>query len=193
MTARSVSSKCTIENCMGDVWGKGWCCSHYELWRKYGSPLIRRRPAKNASLIERFWGRVALTADDSRCWEWTGETRNGYGIFNFKKVCYRAHRYAWFLVKGEHPRAGMFLCHKCDNRKCVNPNHLYEGTNQDNIRDRVMRGGVPQKQKIPLNVYEQLQDEIHKSTHELSQKYGFSQHIIRQVRNGTHWTNRVYA
>lgn len=181
---------CEMEGCTRPRFSSKWCGRHYDTWRRNGNPLSLKRPSKDASLIERFWGRVALTADDSRCWEWIGELRNGYGIFNYECKSYRAHRYAWFLVKGYH--STLFLCHKCDNRKCVNPNHLYEGTNQDNIRDKVERGSVPHKQKLPYEVYMKILKDIDKSVYDLSQEYGYSPHIIRSIRNGKHWSNRVY-
>jgi len=77
---------------------------------------------------------------DNSCWEWLGILRkDGYGVFTIYRKQWRAHRYSWFLVNGEIPN-GMIICHSCDNRKCVNPEHLWLGTQMDNIRDASRKG-----------------------------------------------------
>jgi hypothetical protein len=87
---------------------------------------------------QRFWKHVAK---GEGCWEWTGSLyRNGYG-----RACVRhgkftlAHRVAFRLTHGEIPE-GLNICHTCDNRKCVRPEHLYAGTQQQNVDDMVRRG-----------------------------------------------------
>lgn len=69
------------------------------------------------------------------CWEWTGSKRNGYGEYSNTS----AHRKSYELHKGKIPD-GLFVLHSCDNRACINPDHLRLGTNQDNINDKVERG-----------------------------------------------------
>jgi len=75
------------------------------------------------------------------CWMWTGAIRNGYGAFstrNPKKV-HKANRFAWQLYRGEIPE-GLCVLHICDVRICVNPDHLWLGTHQDNMDDRQRKG-----------------------------------------------------
>ncbi len=88
----------------------------------------------------RFWKLVSKSQD---CWNWTGfltrDKGGGYGLFRLvqgKET--RAHRYSWTLHNGQIPD-GLWVLHKCDNRKCVNPEHLYLGTHDDNMRDGVLR------------------------------------------------------
>jgi len=96
----------------------------------------------NQDTIKRFWAKVEKT---DNCWLWTGSKRNkGYGAFvyadkNGKVVQGRAHRFSYEIHVGEIPE-GLFVLHKCDNPGCVNPDHLFVGTNQDNVTDMVSKG-----------------------------------------------------
>ena len=86
---------------------------------------------------ERFLAKVLEC--ENGCHEWQSTIRkDGYGKFWINGKQAQAHRAAWSLFKGEIP-AGLWVLHKCDNRKCVNLNHLYLGTAKDNARDRTER------------------------------------------------------
>lgn len=86
---------------------------------------------------ERFWSKVRKT---DGCWQWTAAIHHsGYGMFGVKKTMVQAHRLAYELCIGEIPE-GMFACHTCDNRSCVNPKHIFIGTAKDNTRDMFSKG-----------------------------------------------------
>jgi hypothetical protein len=81
---------------------------------------------------------------DTGCWDWTGSRNNQYGnIFirweNGRGVMQQAHRASYELLFGEIPD-GLVVCHKCDNPKCIRPDHLFVGTPQDNMDDMVAKG-----------------------------------------------------
>jgi len=88
---------------------------------------------------ERFWSRVEVLSTD-QCWLWKAAMSCGYGAFNVGKYAlYRSHRLAYYFTYGEDP-GKLLVCHKCDNPPCCNPYHLFLGTHQDNVADRVLKG-----------------------------------------------------
>jgi hypothetical protein len=85
----------------------------------------------------RFWSRIPRTTG---CWEWkAGCFDNGYGAFKSQGKQYHAHRLVWELTRGKIP-SGLLVCHKCDNPRCCNPEHLFLGTVSDNAKDAVAKG-----------------------------------------------------
>jgi hypothetical protein len=92
-------------------------------------------------LTVRFWAKVEKAGPDD-CWLWAGATvPNGYGKISRggSSGLLLAHRVSWILAKSEIPE-GQLVLHRCDNRLCVNPAHLFLGTHGDNARDMVAKG-----------------------------------------------------
>ena len=81
----------------------------------------------------KFW---SLVKKGPACWEWQGRLlENGYGRISFKGKAFKAHRIAYLLINGEIS-PDKLICHSCDNKKCCNPFHLWQGTPQQNSQDR---------------------------------------------------------
>jgi hypothetical protein len=121
--------------------GNGLYCS-----RGCAAAIGRARKAQRViPLIERFWSKVDKTEN---CWEWTGAlTPNGYGRLAHEG----AHRVAYRLTYGDFDQ-GLFVCHRCDNPKCVRPDHLFLGTQFDNMRDCSTKGRRPDLVRNPWGV-----------------------------------------
>ena len=91
----------------------------------------------NKNIKEKFWNNVKKT--DS-CWNWIGANKQyRYGRISINKKSYTTHRISWILHYGKIPK-GLFVLHKCDNHLCVNPKHLFVGTQKDNMQDKILKG-----------------------------------------------------
>ena len=155
------------------------------------------------SLEDRFWAKVGVRGLDD-CWEWTA-SRDGHGYGKLARChgCspYKAHRLSYEMFVGEIP-AGLEVLHSCDNPPCVNPRHLFLGTQQDNMDDMVKKGRAHGKQQqgednpaAKLNcaqvaairwIWSNGQAE---SMAELGRSFGVSGRAVKFILDGEHWRN----
>lgn len=101
-----------------------------------------QRERKRIPVTDRFWRHVTAGAENE-CWLWQGATIKGYGALRMQRShspgYVYAHRMSYEIHKGAIP-ADQHVCHSCDNPLCVNPNHLWVGTNRENVTDMDAKG-----------------------------------------------------
>lgn len=149
--------------------------------------------------MERFWSKVEKGSDQD-CWEWKAcVSDTGYGSFRVSKgsLC-NAHRLAWELTHGPVPD-GMCVLHKCDNRKCVNPNHLFLGTKKDNTQDMMSKGrhrvnpqGYTGSRQWSSKLVEEDVARIKQIGRSMTQKnlgamFGVEKSVISKILRGVAW------
>lgn len=126
---------CEFDGCGRPHLAKGLCRPHWMQSRR-GIALhpVLMSPA------DRFWGRV-IKGDSDDCWLFSGSgTPNGYGrLRDERRGSTLAHRFSWEIHFGPVPE-GMNVLHRCDVRRCVRPDHLFLGTQADNMADMVAKG-----------------------------------------------------
>lgn len=148
------------------------------------------------TLPARFWAKVDKSDPDG-CWIWIGSTSGaGYGRFHVNRRGVLAHRVAYALVHGTAP-AGIMLCHRCDNPKCVRPDHLFPGTQKDNMRDcslkkRSNRAGEHNgKSKLNWQAVADIRRRCQgdkAGMQALADEYSVAVDTIRRVIKGCAWT-----
>lgn len=150
---------------------------------------------------DKFWDKVRIDCI-SHCWEYTGaRDKKGYGKIKRRKLSNNswilAHRYAFYLKHGRFPEP--FACHHCDNPICVNPDHLFEGTNADNQKDCWQKGrakfqklihkgennGNSKLTALDVAKIKRLLPQL--SNKRLASQYNVTHHAISNIRTGKTW------
>ena len=148
----------------------------------YGRTAQGRIDSKN--VLERLWAQSTGDADDE-CWEMQGKDcgRSGHKRIRLDdKKRMRVHRLAWEAYHAEPIPDGLLVCHHCDNPSCFNPHHLFLGTSQDNMDDRIAKGRGPYVRKLTFEQRE-LIAASKESSAVLAARYGVTGTRIRQLRS----------
>ena len=141
-----------------------------------------------------FWEKVSKSDD---CWDWTGFRHpDGHGQCYLNGVPKYAHRFSWEMHNGPIPN-GMCVCHKCDNPHCVNPDHLFLGTHEDNMYDAKAKGRLPfgmrhgmvaLSDEDVLKIRSLYSDGV-LSQGKLAKRFGVSQTCISKIVTRKRWTH----
>jgi hypothetical protein len=151
-----------------------------------------RGKLKPTPIDKRFWQYVNKTGD---CWLWIGAKKaTGYGYTSLSGKGVRAHRASWEIHRGPIPD-GLCVLHKCDNPPCVNPDHLFLGTQQDNMTDKYNKGrqNIPSGQahyNCKLSISDRQFIKEYPRTHmkdgsgaKLAKMFGVAPSVISTIRN----------
>ncbi len=123
----------------------------------------------------------------TNCWNWQGcISQTGYGKIRFDKVYLASHRLAFVAWNEVGIPVGKEICHRCDNRRCINPKHLFLGTRSDNIRDMHLKDRGRAKLKV-ADIDTIRQNYKHSTRHELAAKFGVSAAAIETVAYKITW------
>lgn len=179
-------------------------------YARHREEYLAVRAARRAAMVEsdilqdksfqkRFYKKV-LKSDG--CWEWQASLNHGgYGQIGFNGGVLYAHRAAWILANGPIPD-GLYVCHKCDNRKCCNPEHMFLGTFEDNMNDKVQKGrqNRPVGEKHPKAVltWDAVKDirtrvGAGERQVDIAKEYGVSPATIGGVVHNRTWVDKDYV
>lgn len=112
---------------------------HTRILQPHGCPVCGEKKSRIKDYVKRFNSKLSLPTKNG-CIEWTGHLNTtGYGMIGVQHKSVVVHRFSWELVNGKIPD-GLLCLHKCDNPKCVNVEHLFLGTQQDNVDDMFRKG-----------------------------------------------------
>lgn len=173
---------------------KNVCSHHHSKLIKYGDP--NGGGTHYSSPEERFHTLTDKSKQDTDCWLWLGKpnTKDGYGCVYDGKRKILAHRFAYELYN-EHIEDSLFVCHNCDNTMCVNPDHLFVGTNYDNVQDKVSKGRQNKGETSPTSKLLQIDidyirkvysDKVYNQS-ELAQMFNVSQSCISSIIRRVNW------
>lgn len=159
------------------------------------------RACQDEKFLAYFWARVEKT---DGCWNWTKccwkiKGKDTYGCVSLPAYCaprrlFQAHRISWIITNGRLQDKGMFVCHSCDNMRCVRPDHLHLGSPADNLREAAERNRMPKGEEngnVVLTAEKVREIRRRAATGErrdlLAVEFGISYSTIFQILKRTTW------
>ena len=175
---------CVVDGCENKPRSLGMCQMHYDRKLRHSDPLCSRsyftEPHETV-----FMKYVEKPENESDCWNWKGAMTNGYGKFRMGLKSVTASRAAWLLFMPPDPDfSKKLVCHSCDNPRCVNIAHLFLGTTQDNVDDKII------KKRFWSKLDEDKVRIIRNSTNthvSLALRFGVAASTVASIRNSQKW------
>lgn len=174
--------------CQSKVAARGLCAKHYKQARKSGEIQLLREDADQEFLKKR------IKISDDGCWIWQKSTREGYGRFLKNGKAYGAHVFSYLIYHGKIEN-GLQVNHTCHNRTCVNPDHLYAGTQKQNVSDMQSAGRANYKageENGNSRITEGVAKEIYKAEgvgRVVAEKFGVSISLVYAIKKKQIWKN----
>lgn len=182
---------CSVAKCDSAAEAVGMCSKHYQRYRNRGS--VEDRIGDQAPPDVRFWRLVDRGADDE-CWLWLGtKLPQGYGNFILRSgVTLRAPRFSYELNVGPIPPK-MHVLHKCDDPRCVNPKHLFLGSNRANVDDKLrkQRQARGERSGVARLTEEQVRQIIldGRSHRDIARSHGIGKSTVGAIKTGKAWSH----
>ncbi len=149
---------------------------------------------KKSNVLDRFENKL-MFEPNTGCWIWTSALSDkGYGLFRLSGKNVRAHRFSYTLYKGQIYK-NLQVCHTCDTPCCVNPDHLFLGTLQDNMEDMRRKQRKPKQfgenhshSRLTNNIVLEIRSLSNNMSHiEISNKFSISRRHVRDIINRKSW------
>jgi HNH endonuclease len=148
---------------------------------------------ENLSRIKKYFDKYAVKQEE--CWDWKGIIDStGYTVLGIRPHI-KGHRASWIIHKGPIP-IGMNVCHSCDNRKCTNPEHLWIGSQKENIQDKIKKGRANTPKGSDLKQAKLKEEDVEYikillieglTCGDIARYYEVSRKIISRIKNGETW------
>lgn len=184
--------KCSVFGCGKKHNARGYCKSHYDSAYRTGELSIIQ--PKGLPLKTRLLERSKASGGNG-CIEWTGSIdSDGYGSILVDGKLIGAHRAAWEVANGTIPN-GMCVLHHCDNPPCINSEHLFLGTQTDNVADMVRKKRIPSRQgelnngaKLTEDIVKRIRADVRPSK-QIAADYGLHRNAVWLIKSRRTWNH----